>query len=406
MGNLISATQTSFLPRYSSGPVRIPRSITHLRRFRFVLYSKKAALQDFQGYAKPSRLLVAKEPELCTDSSLKKLFTSFKVRGSECLYTVKLQTSSIYGSGLSNLNAGILLCLIDENGDSILQRIPASLTKEPNQVEAKISDVLQFQRGSVDEFAFEGPKLQKIESLWISVESGQWRLGGISLMTTFPYQSTLDENGRKEAQYIGSEYKFEVEDTLLGEGSDISMVELRPCLITEFSGDNLTLLNKYLAEPNSVTTDGTSKEESMREYANLKLSLLFYDALLILSGSSLASFSAGENAAFGFLTGGTIGFLYLLLLQRSVDGLPAPASKSIDRKGKLDQLFGRFKGPVSTLVLAFIFAAVAVKYGSGDGAVDLTPKELLFGMLGFLSCKVAVVLAAFKPMPMGLGENK
>ncbi|KAH7837583.1 hypothetical protein Vadar_015485 [Vaccinium darrowii] len=374
MGNLISATQTTFLPRYSSGPVRIPRSITHLRRFRFVLYSKKAAFQDFQGYAKPSRLLVAKEPELCTDSSLEKLFTSFKVRGSECLYRVKLQTSSIYGSGLSNLNAGILLCLIDENGDSILQRIPASLTKEPNQVEAKISDVLQFQRGSVDEFAFEGPKLQKIESLWISVESGQWRLGGISLMTTFPYQSTLDENGRKEAQYIGSEYKFEVEDTLL--------------------------------EPNSVTTDGTSKEESMREYANLKLSLLFYDALLILSGSSLASFSAGENAAFGFLTGGTIGFLYLLLLQRSVDGLPAPASKSIDKKGKLDKLFGRFKGPVSTLVLAFIFAAVAVKYGSGDDAVDLTPKELLFGMLGFLSCKVAVVLAAFKPMPMGLGENK
>lgn len=61
------------------------------------------------------------------------------MRGSECLYTVKLQTSSIYGSGLSNLNAGILLCLIDENGDSILQRIPASLTKEPNQVEAKVS---------------------------------------------------------------------------------------------------------------------------------------------------------------------------------------------------------------------------------------------------------------------------
>lgn len=286
MRNLISATQIGFLPRYSSGHVRIPRSIIHLRRFRFVLYSKKAAFPDFQGYAKPSRLLVATEPELCTDSSLEKLFTSFKVRGSECLYTVKLQTSSIYGSGLSNLNAGILLCLIDENGDSILQRIPASLTKEPNQVDAKVSDVLQFQRGSVDDFAFEGPKLQKIESLWISVES------------------------------------------------------------------------------------------------------------------------AGENAAFGFLTGGTIGFLYLLLLQRSVDGLPAPASKSIDKKGKLDQLFGRFKGPVSALVLAFIFAAVAVKYGSGDGAVDLTPKELLFGILGFLSCKVAVVLAAFKPMPMGLEENK
>lgn len=216
----------------------------------------------------------------------------------------------------------------------------------------------------------------------------------------------MEENGRKEAPYIGFEYKFKVEDTLLGEGSDLSMIELRPCLITEFSGDNLALVNKYLLEPNSVATDVISKEESMREYADLKFSLLFYDTLLVLSGSSIAAFSAGENAAFGFLTGGIIGFLYLLLLQRSVDGLPAPGSNSVDKKGKFDQLLGRIKGPVSSLVLAFIFAVIAVKYGSEDGAVDLTPKELMFGMLGFLSCKVAVVLAAFKPVPMGLGDNK
>ncbi|XP_058200469.1 uncharacterized protein LOC131315327 [Rhododendron vialii] len=406
--NLISATQNGFLPRYASIPVRLPRIGTHVSRKRFVLYSKKAAFQDYQGYAKPSRLLVATEPEICTDSSLEKKFKSFKVRGSKSLYKVKLQTSSIYGSGLSNLNAGILLCLIDENGDSILQRIPASLIKEhSNQLEAEVvSDVLHFQRGSLDEFAFEGPKLQKIESLWVGIESGQWRIGGINLITTCRYQSTLEENGGKEAPYIGYEYKFEVEDTLLGEGSDLSMVELRPCLITEFSGDNLALLNKYLPEPNSVATDGKSKEESMRDYADLKFSLLFYDTLLVLSGSSIASFSAGENAAFGFLTGGIIGFLYLLLLQRSVDGLPAPGSKLVDKKGKFDQLLGRIRGPVSSLVLAFIFAVIAVKYGSEDGAVDLTPKELMFGMLGFLSCKVAVVLAAFKPVPLGLGENK
>lgn len=118
--------------------------------------------------------MLATEPEICTDSSLEKKFKSFKVRGSESLYKVKLQTSSIYGSGLSDLNAGILLCLIDENGDSILQRIPASLIKEhSNQSEVEVvSDVLHFQRGSVDEFAFEGPKLQKIESLWVGIESG------------------------------------------------------------------------------------------------------------------------------------------------------------------------------------------------------------------------------------------
>lgn len=242
-------------------------------------------------------------------------------------------------------------------------------------------------------------------SLFCPTISGQWRICGINLITTC---RRLEENGGKEAPYIGYEYKFKVEDTLLGEGSDLSMVELRPCLITEFSGDNLALLNKYLPEPKSVATDGISKEESMREYADLKFSLLFYDTLLVLSGSSITSFSAGENAAFGFLTGGIIGFLYLLLLQRSVDGLPAPGSNSVDDKGKLDQLLGRIKRPAS-LVLAFIFAVIAVKYGSeggAAGAVDLTPKELMFGMLGFLSCKVAVVLAAFKSVPMGLGENK
>ncbi|GFZ18242.1 hypothetical protein Acr_26g0015110 [Actinidia rufa] len=361
---------------------------------------------DFQGYAKPSRLLRSTKPEVCTDSSLEKVFTCFQERGSDCLYKVKLQTSSIYGSGLSDLNAAVLLCLIDKNGDSILQRIPASLIREhSNQLEDNVvSDVLHFQRGSFDEFTFEGPKLGKIEALWIGVESGQWRLGGVTLITTCRYQPTLEENGRKEVEYAGYEYKFEIEDTLLGEGSDISMVELRPCLISEFSGDNLILLSKYLLQPTSVVSDNVSNEESMREYAGLKFSLLLYDALLVLAGSSITSFSAGENAAFAFLTGGIGGMLYLLLLQRSVDGLPAPSS--VNGTDKLTQVFGRFKVPLLSLVLALTFAVIVAKYGSGDVDMALTPKDLIFGMLGFLACKVAVVLAAFKPMPIGLEENK
>jgi hypothetical protein len=35
-----------------------------------------------------------------------------------------------------------------------------------------------------------------------------------------------------------------------------------------------------------------------------------------------------------------------------------------------------------------------------------TPKELLAGMLGFLACKVAVVLAAFKPLKLDFKENE
>lgn len=110
-----------------------------------------------------------------TDSSTEKIFPSFKEDGSECLFKIKLGTSNFYGSSLSDLNAGILLCLIGENGDSILQRIPASLmTAHSTKLEEDVidRDMLHFQRGFVDEFVFEGPNLGRVEALWISLESG------------------------------------------------------------------------------------------------------------------------------------------------------------------------------------------------------------------------------------------
>ena len=33
-------------------------------------------------------------------------------------------------------------------------------------------DMLHFQRGSLDEFIFEGPKIARLKALWVSVESG------------------------------------------------------------------------------------------------------------------------------------------------------------------------------------------------------------------------------------------
>lgn len=109
---------------------------------------------------------------MCSEDSLEgKLSTSLRVEGSiQCLYKVKLGTSNIYSSALTDLNAGILLCLINENGDSILQRIPATLSS--NHYTESDSDTPEFQRGSIDEFIFEGPDLGRIEALWIGLESG------------------------------------------------------------------------------------------------------------------------------------------------------------------------------------------------------------------------------------------
>ncbi|KAJ6934760.1 hypothetical protein NC651_009683 [Populus alba x Populus x berolinensis] len=382
-------------------------SKTHVRRrfgFGSVKNYKKSDFQDFQGYAKPLHLLPATEVKICTETSQEKLLTSIK--GSRSLFKVKLCTSNVYGSSLSDPNAGILLCLIDSNGDSVLHRIPAiSESNSANLKDMVESDTLHFQRGSVDEFTFEGPKMGRIESLWVSVESGQWRLDGVSLAVISASQASPEEIDGQEIQYTGCQYEFETDDVLLGEGSDISMVELRSCHVSDLSGvDPSTLLSKSPSMSTSPPGSNVSNEESMREYADLKLSLLSYDAMLIFVGTTITGFSAGENAAFAFFIGGIGGFLYLLLLQRSVDGLPASSIPS--NTSGIERLVGGLKGPISSLALAVGFTFLAVKYSSGDAPSVLTPKELLAGMLGFLACKVAVLLAAFKPMKLDFKENE
>ncbi|KAM1166696.1 hypothetical protein PS1_029080 [Malus domestica] len=404
----ISATNQSFLLKRQRNPENQFQSSS--RRFhlhtptrRFRIHSKLSGFRDSKGYARPSRLLPATDVKICTDNSVEKLFSSLRDDGSQSLYKVKLGTSNVYGSSLSDLNAGILLCVIDENGDSILQRIPSSIIT--NHATESEDGVLHFQRGSVDEFTFEGPKLGKVGAVWISLESGQWRLGSVSLTVICGNQSSLEEKDEEKLQYTGFSYNFAVEDILLGEGSDSSMVQLRPCLVTELSGvDPVTIFTKSLPE-STLPVSGISNEETMREYEDLKLSLLLYDAMLIFVGTSVASFSAGENISFAFLTGGMGGFFYLLLLQRSVDGLPA-AELTSTNTGQTNQTFGGSKVPIFVFALAIGFTLLTVKYGSGDVPIVFTPKQLIAGMLGFLACKVSVVLAAVKPLPISLKINE
>jgi hypothetical protein len=104
-----------------------------------------------------------------TKTSLENILSSVKEDKSKSLFRVKLVTSNLYGSNISDSNAGVLLCLIDEDGNSILKRIPVSLMTDHS---TESGDILHFQRGSVDEFIFEGPKIARLEALWVGVESG------------------------------------------------------------------------------------------------------------------------------------------------------------------------------------------------------------------------------------------
>nr|XP_027119340.1 uncharacterized protein LOC113736516 [Coffea arabica] len=141
--HVISAAGTIFPARYSKNPIHIRRIGTRSRHFPLVLYSKKWDFQDFQGYAKPAQLLPASEVQIYEPSSLEQIFYSLKVQNCESLYKVKLQTSSMYGSSLTDSNAGVLLCFIADNSNSILQRIPASLAKDQS-LQSGDNEILEF----------------------------------------------------------------------------------------------------------------------------------------------------------------------------------------------------------------------------------------------------------------------
>ncbi|KMT14339.1 hypothetical protein BVRB_4g071220 isoform A [Beta vulgaris subsp. vulgaris] len=359
-------------------------------------------------YAKPRRLLPTKELSTFRDESPDKFISTLQTDRSNSLYKVLLRTSSMYGSDLSDQNAGILVCLIDEHGDSILERIPAILCQDHFQQseDAVTSDVVRFQKGSTDEFIFWGPKLGRIQALWISLDSGSWRLGGANLTVTSAYDHQREESSTPQSMYCSVIYNFEVEDVMLGEGTDLTMAELRPCLVTEHIGaDYVSFFYESSAQDVSRAEKGLTNEDSMRSYADLKFSLLLYDSMLVFAGTSITSISAGQDTALAFLTGGIGGFMYLLLLQRSVDTLPAPELAATSKGNNFNRLFGGVKGPIVVFVFAVSIAVLAMKHDKPDFGAALTSREIVAGMVGFLACKVSVVLAAFKPVSMGMEDN-
>ena len=127
----------------------------------------------------------------------------------------------------------------------------------------------------------------------------------------------------------------------------------------------------------------------MKEYADLKFSLLAYDLALVLSGFTVLTLLSYEKEAYAFLFGGFCGFLYLILLQRSVDAIPGP--ELYPQSGKVQNSARR---PLLVLTLVIAASAVAVKYGSADASFVLTPAQLFAGAAGFWANKISVLLSA------------
>ncbi|CAD6257071.1 unnamed protein product [Miscanthus lutarioriparius] len=368
------------------------------RHQRMACFSKGSSFQDLVPSVKPSRLLPAEELKTYPNTVPEEIFNTTILDDSDAFYVLELSTSTEFNSSLDK-NSAILICLIDVDGDSLLQRVPAIYLGQPTPG-IKIAQLIPFQSGSVDVVTFKGSKLKRIKEVWIGLESGSWRLDGLSLKVIHgPVDPPKEINGTPEQKFNGLQYIFEKINAFLGDDG-ASVAEARPVAVTDLSGVGLSDLQEGLLSSESKASSVKElREDGLREYADLKQSLLLYDASIVITGFSAFILASNDSAAYSFLIGGIVGFLYLLLLQRSVDGLPVIGSPS--EAGSAQPSVKGFSGvrrPWLILSLVLVAGAVALKYGAGGDSFELTPTELFVGTAGFLANKVAVLFAAFMPL--------
>ncbi|KAL5200327.1 hypothetical protein ABZP36_021530 [Zizania latifolia] len=254
--------------------------------------------------------------------------------------------------------------------------------------------------------------LKKISNLKLPVLpfhwSGSWRLDNLSLKVIHgPLNTPTDLETTPELKFNGLQYTFDKTNVLLGEDGT-SVVEVKPVTMTDLSGISLSDLQEgQLSLKSTASSFQQMKEDGLKEYADLKQSLLLYDLTIVIIGFSVFTLASNDSAAYSFLVGGFGGFLYLLLLQKSVDGLPVISSPSEagNVQPSVKGLSG-IKRPWLILSLLMVAGAVALKYGAGGDKLELTPVELFVGAAGFLSNKVSVLLAAFKPLQSNLKTDE
>lgn len=353
---------------------------------------------------------------------------------SESVFEVVLTTSKDFGSGISDVDAGVLLAFIGEQGRCFVHQIPAFVSAETVDSGEQTQELWvskpcrqRFDRGSQEPVTFCGPDLGKLEAVWVAPERGTWRMEGMAVRV-IPEQLCKDDiNMMENSDCKVMQYDFMCEEFLIGENDNNLAVELKPFKVSEIPYDGQLLSGLKFMERRLQVPSAQLRDEGIKEYEALKFSLLGYDAVLVTLGSAIAAAMSYKEVAKGYLVGGVLGFLYLFILEKAVDQLPAPSQspslasgeKEFSEKDSVEMVEGRsaakldengisfsgknksmagFRGPLAklsgVLVLSFLIANSLNPTNSWASSKQM----LLAGAAGFLMTKLATILASNMPI--------
>ncbi|BBM97748.1 hypothetical protein MPTK1_1g08000 [Marchantia polymorpha subsp. ruderalis] len=409
-------------------PRRIPRSLHSAR----ATLEPPSRVQDTsrQTFVNPSWLFPSRDGDGAEDGASTSGRSAAKEAGAgefDALYFLTIRTSQEDNSDLTEPSAGIQLAMIGQGGQSLLRTVPPVAASSPSRFRTA-----RFQAGASDDDVFQGPDVGRLAALWIAPERGTWRLAqarvivvqwvrefdgridrgsvkdDLSAMLTAMAEALQESGGSRK--WRGLVHLFDSNEKLIGSEDDTRAAELKPSLVREYS-DPISMREALLGssiKSGKIPSSYLPAEEverlrelSMKEYEDLKLQ--FLGITLLLVGVGTASFAAlgQDRLTESFAAGGLGGFLYLLSLQKFVDQLPGPGNSSTaapQADEGASSTLGAARLPLSVALVAGI-ALLVGRISQGGAVASITPQMLVAGVGGFLTSRVAVILASLRAKP-------
>lgn len=331
------------------------------------------------------------------------------------VYTLRITTSSDRKASLSEPASGVLVCLVNDSGDSLLRYIPncesaSDVDSAMREICANIEDIPlgadcslsmgspapdskytkhRFEQGAVSEVSFVGPNLgPHLCGVIVGPQSGTWGCSDVVVSSS--------------AEYGGISCKFLNTDGRMILGED----PLHSAAYLERVPDGSIVYGQ--GESARVLSASDALEvaaKNMVWYNTMKKKLLFYTATVGCVGMFLVQASLGSAAALSFGCGSLASFGYQLSLQKKVDTIGA--QPTLEKGANM-----RLSSPlINALPLVGVSLAAWTVYSnpsllgqtieSSNDVVDMTSNfSLTMALLaGFASQKLAVILFSVEGVP-------